>query len=73
MNKTEISPYSVYLMSQLLEDTTTLLDELAYDEMWEAADIHYGIFDASEWCKGKQSEYMEIWDYISNELESVLK
>lgn len=73
MKQTEISPFSVYLMSQLLEDGTTLFDELAYDEMWEASDIHYGIFEASEWCKGEQSEYMEIWDYISNELSSVIK
>lgn len=27
----------------------------------------------AEWCKGEQTEYMEMLEYINNELKSVLK
>ena len=65
--------YPTYLMSQLLNDSTTLFDECSYDEMWEASFIHYSIFEQSEWCKGEQTEYMEIANYINNDLKEALK
>jgi len=51
--------YPTFLMSQLLLDSTTLFDECAYDEMWDASCIHYNVFEHSEWCKGEQTEYMD--------------
>ena len=65
--------YPTFLMSQLLLDSTTLFDECAYDEMWDASCIHYNVFEHSEWCKGEQTEYMEIVNYINNDLKEVLK
>ena len=64
--------YPVFLMSQLLEAATTLFDDLAYDEIWDASFIHYDVFVESE-CKGEQTEYMEIENYMQNELKSVLR
>ena len=65
--------YPVFLMSQLIEASTTLFDGLSYDEIWEASFVHYGIFGYSEWCKGQQSEYMEMLKYIKNEFKSEYK
>lgn len=65
--------YPVFLMSQLLEAATTLFDDLSYDEIWDASFIHYDVFVESEWCKGEQTEYMEIENYMQNELKAVLR
>jgi len=65
--------YPTFLISQLLEAATTLFDDLAYDEIWDASFIHYRIFAESEWCKGEQTEYMEIENYMQNELKAVIR
>ena len=65
--------YLVFLMFQLLAENTTLFDECDYEEMWTASRIHYGIFESSEWSKWDQTEYMEIVNYINNDLKEVLK
>ena len=61
------------LLTQLIEATTTIFDDLSYDEMWEAGLVHFGVFESSEWCKGERKEYMEMLEYIKNELKSVLR
>lgn len=69
----EWAVYPVFLMTQLIATSTTIFDDLAYDEMWEAGLVHFNVFENSEWCKGEQTEYMEMVEYINNELKSVLR
>lgn len=65
--------YPIFLMAHLIEAATTIFDDISYDEMWEAGLVHFGVFESSEWCKGEQTEYMEMLEYIKNELKSVLR
>ena len=65
--------YPIFLISQLIEAATTLFDDLSYDEIWEASFIHHAVFEQSEWCKGEQTEYMEIEEYLQNELKTELR